>query len=595
HQGFSATQGQGSMPDPRESKEKFVKSNPSYGYGQSRRACRFHCRIDDIREVDFPHLYSSSTATHPDGNKEGRGLIYLDHAGATLFGESQLREATGTLLASVHGNPHSQAKHRKTGRLLTGPVSSVTAASIDAARLSILRHFGAHPREWSVVFTSGATAALKLVGEQFPWSSDGGIFAHSAASHNSVLGIREYAIAEGARVICVPSDDHTPLYPEQEPEADGVVEGGEDDALPVPKGPTSRACGMEVDKGSVGDAWSLNRDWGPLTKGKEQGGRAVDCLYAFPAECNATGFRPSLTLAGLVKRQGLSLGEEARDEGRRAGGRRMRKEKRRWWVLLDAAKYAGTAPLDLGAVEADFVVVSFYKIFGYPTGLGALLVRDKAAAILQKRYFGGGTVLAALASSPFRELRPEPDRRLTDGTEHFLGVVSLEAGFRALRGVGGMEAIAGHTGALARHLQRRLASLKHGSGDPVCRFYGRWGAGRWGAGSPWVGTGVKAGAGAGGETGVGGVTDGEHGRGSRGGAAGNPPEAPGDCRGGGGQGPVVAFSVLGPGGGHVGHAEVEKLASLEGIQLRTGCFCNPGACQAALGLSDDEVRENLER
>lgn len=61
------------------------------------------------------------------------------------------------------------------------------------------------------------------------------------------------------------------------------------------------------------------------------------------------------------------------------------------------------------------------------------------------------------------------------------------------------------------------------------------------------------------------------------------------------QGPVIAMGFLRPGGGHVGHAEVEKIAGLENIQLRTGCFCNPGACQAALGLSDADVRENLER
>jgi molybdenum cofactor sulfurtransferase len=29
------------------------------------------------------------------------------------------------------------------------------------------------------------------------------------------------------------------------------------------------------------------------------------------------------------------------------------------------------------------------------------------------------------------------------------------------------------------------------------------------------------------------------------------------------------------------------------IQLRTGCFCNPGACQLALGLDDDQVVENF--
>lgn len=46
--------------------------------------------------------------------------------------------------------------------------------------------------------------------------------------------------------------------------------------------------------------------------------------------------------------------------------------------------------------------------------------------MLRKGYFGGGTVAAALADSPFLRLRPETERRLTDGTEHFLGVLALE-------------------------------------------------------------------------------------------------------------------------------------------------------------------------
>lgn len=36
--------------------------------------------------------------------------------------------------------------------------------------------------------------------------------------------------------------------------------------------------------------------------------------------------------------------------------------------------------------------------------------------------------------------------------------------------------------------------------------------------------------------------------------------------------------------------EVEKLAGLEDIRLRGGCFCNPGACSASLGLSDQDIQ-----
>jgi len=45
--------------------------------------------------------------------------------------------------------------------------------------------------------------------------------------------------------------------------------------------------------------------------------------------------------------------------------------------------------------------LSYYKIFGYPSGLGALLVRKEASQILRRRYFGGGTVLACSAEIDF--------------------------------------------------------------------------------------------------------------------------------------------------------------------------------------------------
>lgn len=56
----------------------------------------------------------------------------------------------------------------------------------------------------------------------------------------------------------------------------------------------------------------------------------------------------------------------------------------RWKVLVDGAAYVPTQPLDLSVVRPDFVAMSFYKMFGYPTGLGALLVRVDAAEVLNK-------------------------------------------------------------------------------------------------------------------------------------------------------------------------------------------------------------------
>lgn len=60
-------------------------------------------------------------------------------------------------------------------------------------------------------------------------------------------------------------------------------------------------------------------------------------------------------------------------------------------------------------------------------------------------------------------------------------------------------------------------------------------------------------------------------------------------------GPTVAFNVLRSNGSTVGYSEVSNLAALNKppIQLRDGCFCNAGACQRALGLTDDQIQDNF--
>ena len=89
-------------------------------------------RIDLIRQSDFPRLLRpiAVSPTTPSGTPSGHqqhnqdhqwkkpgsmdaakrdgALVYLDHAGATLFGASQLTEAMESLLGGVQGNPHSQ-------------------------------------------------------------------------------------------------------------------------------------------------------------------------------------------------------------------------------------------------------------------------------------------------------------------------------------------------------------------------------------------------------------------------------------------------------------------------------------------------------
>jgi molybdenum cofactor sulfurtransferase len=98
-------------------------------------------------------------------------------------------------------------------------------------------------------------------------------------------------------------------------------------------------------------------------------------LLIYPAQCNYSGARFPWHWAALARRSQTTSSQHA------------------WLVAVDASAYASTSPIDLSDSETapDFLVLSFYKTFGFPTGLGALIVRKSLAPLLRKRYFGGGT------------------------------------------------------------------------------------------------------------------------------------------------------------------------------------------------------------
>jgi molybdenum cofactor sulfurtransferase len=106
---------------------------------------------------------------------------------------------------------------------------------------------------------------------------------------------------------------------------------------------------------------------------------------------------------------------------------------KRWMVLIDAAKGCATLPPDLSEYPADFVVLSFYKLFGYPTGLGALLVRNDAAKLLKKTYFSGGTVAASIADIDFVKRRERVEEFFEDGSASFLSIAAIRHGFKLLK------------------------------------------------------------------------------------------------------------------------------------------------------------------
>lgn len=216
-----------------------------------------------------------------------------------------------------------------------------------------MSHFNTTPDEYSVIFTSGATASLKTIAEAFLFETHGsngtrrhtGNFVYVQDNHTSVLGMRDVVAARGAEVICL---DHDQAF-------------------------------------QVFEQYTTSRD--PDDERRKSG----NSLFVYSAQCNFSGFKYPLKWIGDVHAGALSavVGEQSTG----------------WYVLLDAASFAPTNNLDLSIFKPDFVCLSFYKMFGYPTGIGALLVKNSSADVLEKIYYGGGTVDVALASEMFHRKR----------------------------------------------------------------------------------------------------------------------------------------------------------------------------------------------
>ena len=132
-------------------------------------------------------------------------------------------------------------------------------------------------------------------------------------------------------------------------------------------------------------------------------GRTGPKLFGFPAQSNFSGVQHPLELIGHAQRFGYD-------------------------VLLDAAAFLPSNRLSLRGHRPEFVALSFYKLFGYPTGIGALVARRDALAKVQRPWFSGGTVEYASVQNDLHRLKALAGA-FEDGTPDFLSVAALPAGF----------------------------------------------------------------------------------------------------------------------------------------------------------------------
>ena len=122
------------------------------------------------------------------------------------------------------------------------------------------------------------------------------------------------------------------------------------------------------------------------------------------------------------------------------------------------------------AWHPDFVALSFYKMFGWPTGVGCLLARREALAKLERPWFSGGTIVAAFVQREYYQSAPGAPH-FEDGTVNYLGLPAVEIGLRFLDRVG-IDTIHTRVSLLGAWLLDALGSLTHSDGSPAATIYG---------------------------------------------------------------------------------------------------------------------------
>lgn len=102
-----------------------------------------------------------------------------------------------------------------------------------------------------------------------------------------------------------------------------------------------------------------------------------------------------------------------------------------------------------------------------------LQVRTESVELMDKVFWGGGTVALATSSDNFHVLKCKPSDKLEDGTVAFLDIAALKHVFAFTDGLGGVPAIQAHVHALTRHLFRRLDGMRHANGAPLVQIFGK--------------------------------------------------------------------------------------------------------------------------
>lgn len=302
-----------SLPNQGQAFQEFLRSYPLY---------LDTLVVDHIREQEYPHLNE-------------RSQVCLDYMGVGLFSFSQQAanpQAAALGLAYISANLATHA-------LYTAEETEMMV------RRRVLRYMNIDENEYAIVFTANKLSAFKLLGESYPFHLSSKLLLGYDHRDESQDALAECAKAKGATVVTgnvtwpslklSKADVKKKLLPKTKP----VKSKGWGPFHSAPQ----RQAGMPPGAGNHAGDFSPNNSMPMGTQG----------MMAYPVMSCGSGAKNSLQFV-----------REASQNG--------------WHVLLDVSGLGAKAmdTLGLNLFHPDFIVGSFYKVFGSdPTGFGCLVIK----------------------------------------------------------------------------------------------------------------------------------------------------------------------------------------------------------------------------
>lgn len=505
--------------------------------------------VETLRQAELPSLYLS-----------GQPTLYLDSAGSPPVPRSLLQEQCKEMEKNLFGNPHS-----------ANPSARLAANRIEEVRKRVCKEiFGVNrfpePNRdrrngngkqradqdeeedlgWEIIFTSGATASLKLAAECFNFSSG------SKQRANGSDAVSEEDSPDSSTSF-KPSSCSLPPQSQQSASSSSSVSGESGSYIHTIEAHTSLVALREVVTSSTpskrhmaaSSCFAMSEE--EILKHVEDSSSAKDMgpnLIALPLQCNATGFRSRRFLDKLM---------DSRKKGSLS----------RFHILLDASSYLSSASnFDLSSCQysgaPEMIAFSFPKIFGLPTGLGGLLVKRSLhckGLLDRKSYFGGGTLDAQVLEEVngglevWKQPSEELSKRMEDGSPNTQSIIAISSALSVFdRLFGDWKLRKSYVKELTRRLFCKMSMIKHGNGERVVLVYSRsQDARNW-------------------------TQDLDE-------------QSEEDD-----QGPILMFNLVGTSTQVIPPSTTSRLATLSNIHLRSGRHCNAGVIQSHLEVTSDRIK-----